>query len=136
MLHLIQTGVLVGTFYLWKYCLSFLVPSLLSLGIVLTIILFLVSINDWEDAKRNDSSMHKLGDSLGIRRTAERWNFVFIRSHILLYAVVILFIFVDVRVLFYFSRMWGIWVALGLVILALLICVLKHLKILRRETDC
>ena len=95
-LHLIQAGVLGGTFYLTKHRLSFLAPPLLFVGIVLTVILFFICTNDWKDAKRNDGIMHNLGDSLGIRRTERKWNLVFTRSHKLLNAVVKLFIRVGV----------------------------------------
>ena len=101
-LHLIQAGVLGGSFSLWKYHNNHpaFYLGLLILGIILTIILFVVCKNDWNDARRNDEGMHSLGDSLGIRRTAERKRKP--RSHRLFYGVFPLFIFIDVELFLYF----------------------------------
>ena len=96
-LHLIQAGVLGGSFYLWSRCHLFLAPFLLSLGILLTIILFIICWYDWKDAQINDTRFHNLGDSLGIRRTAPRK--CKIRTHVLLYIVIGLFITVDIAFL-------------------------------------
>ena len=73
-LHLIQAGVLAGSFYLWKYhC----VPpafylGILVLGIILTIILRIICKYDWDDVEENKKRLYHLGDTLGIRWGAER----------------------------------------------------------------
>jgi len=146
-LHLIQAAVIGGSFYLMNTETRNFAPALLFFGLVLTIILFIVCIHDWMDAKRNDTSLHNLGHTLGIRRTAERWR-IFgwgIRTHRFLYFAIILFILVDLALLFYFvfcpampaALCWaiaGLTVAAVVAILIALAWTGKGWKIIHRES--
>jgi len=135
-LHLIQAGVLGGSFYLKNTCFATFAPPLLFVGIVLTIILFVICMHDWMDARINDVQMHNIGGTLSIRRTAERWS-IFgckIQTHKLLYVVVILFILVDLVVLFCFHFCWGMAVTIALIILVLFALVAKRLGFLKKES--
>ena len=96
-LHLIQAGVLAGSYILWSGSHLFLAICLLSLGILLTTVLFIICLYDWKDAKINDTRFQNLGDSLGIKRTAPRKYKI--RTHVLLYIVIGLFITVDIAFL-------------------------------------
>lgn len=120
-LHLIQAGVLGGSFYLWsKYSNHpWLYVGILALGIFLTVVLFRVAYCGRRDAIRNDVTLYKLGDSLGIRWCAERDVKIHIRKfskvfdehsliskalmgHKLFYAVFVIFIGVDSALMGYF----------------------------------
>ena len=104
-LHLIQAGVLAGSFYLrGQDYHPFLSLSLLSLGIVLTGLLFIICKFNWNDVEENKKSLYPLGDALGIRWSAERPSIFGKRvyGHIILYFIVILFLLVDLGLLLYF----------------------------------
>ena len=148
-LHLIQTAVIGGSFYLMKNTETInFAPALLFFGIVLTLILFIICIHDWMDAKRNDTRLDRLGDTLGVRRTAERW-LIFcwgIKTHRLLYIAIILFILVDLALLSYLgfasravlasAHCWaiaGLAVVAAVAILIALAWTGKGWKIIHRE---
>ena len=104
-LHLIQAGVLAGSFYVrGQYpALSF---GLLGLGVTLTIILRIICRYDWNDVEENKKSLYPLGDSLGIRWSSDQRFCVCghkIYGHkIFLNVVFPLFIVVDAGLLAYF----------------------------------
>jgi len=131
-LYLIQAGVLGGSFYLIGKRFQIFSPPLLFVGIVLTVILFFICINDWMDAGRNDRSMHNLGHGLGIRRTAERWR-IFrrwrIRSRVLLYVVIIFFILLDLALLWYFVSCHQIAYAFGWAIASSIVVIVVSIPI-------
>ena len=113
-LHLIQAGVLAGSFYLWKHGPDYTVfyLGILVLGIILTIILYIICKYDWNDVEENKKRLYPLGDALDIRWSSERQICKSGRTiHIpkccyghslFLYFVFPLFIFIDVELLLYF----------------------------------
>ncbi len=97
-LHAIQAAVLGGGYALQKAHDPALSVALLVIGLLLTLLLFILAHNDWNDARINDKMMHNLGDSINIRRTAERHC---LKSHWILYVVIILFFLVDFAFIFF-----------------------------------
>lgn len=110
-LHLIQAAVIGGSFYIHYVenipaCFSLI---LLGFGILLTVILFILCIYDWQSAKVNQVELFNLGATLGIKWSPERcslkiWNNVHFKltAHGILYFVIILFIILDVGLFSYF----------------------------------
>ena len=135
-LHLIQAGVLAGSFYLAKQGFAIIFPSiLLFLGVILTITLLVMCKYDWSDATRNEKELYSLGDTLGIRWSAERWR-IFghtIRGHILLYGVFTSFIIMDLYLLFCCNFYWAIATTILIIILIAFVIVGKRYKILTKE---
>ncbi len=138
-LHLIQAGVLGGSYLMWRAKDPSVPPvlyaALLFMGIVLTIILLIICKHDWKDARINDNDFQSLGYRLGIIRTAPRWLMFGrkIKTHRLLYAVMGLFILFDVLLLFYFGLWWGMAATITLIILAITALTLKRLGRLKKE---
>lgn len=104
-LHLVQAGVLAGSFYLrgQGYPIFFSI-ALLSLGIILTSLLFIICRYDWNDVEENKKSLYPLGDALGIRWSSERPTIFGYRiyGHRILYLILILFLLADLGLLLYF----------------------------------
>ena len=92
-LHVIQAAVLGGGYFLWKDDELGLSVALVFIGILLTLLLGRLTFNDWRDASVNDHLMHKLGDELVIRRTADRHC---LKSHSILYFIVAFFLIIDI----------------------------------------
>jgi hypothetical protein len=99
-LHAIQVAVLGGAFYLWKIHSELgLAVAVLSLGIILTLTLGRLAYNDWKDTSINDCIMHKLGDELGITKSAHREDYF--KSHNILFYLIILFFMLDIAFLLF-----------------------------------
>jgi hypothetical protein len=102
-LHAIQAGILTGGFFSLLNEYPKLAIAAFSLGAVLSFMLGYLAYNDWSDAKSNQEVMQRLGDILGIRRTA-KMNCVrkYLRSHITLFIIIGVFAFGDIAI-----AIWG-----------------------------
>jgi len=92
-LHAIQAAILASGFFLIEKDYRILSVAVFSFGAFLTFFLGWLSHNDWSDAAVNDSDMHRLGDILHIRRTADRrYLKKLLKGHRIMYILMVIFL--------------------------------------------